>query len=322
MDDFWDRFNDPSLLDNTYEREFGEDENPLDLQYDDDDDDDDDPFTLHAHYRQNSQTQLSNSSMISSLDGHQTNSAEQTDSQAQVQSQLQTPSQRHLQSILALKKYFLEQIADQEREKLKSQSDSHSHSQAQLQTHLQSSENINIQRQIQDKDKNKNFKFAKLIHLLKQIDMGNPVIVALIFGICIIISLSSNQDSSIMGLRLSFNEIQRKMELVINYTWLSNIDINNDLVIFIFFLFLFCLFIFVLKFLTKHMAICIGLFFLLVFYFSTNIMEYLFDLFICYFCEVISYLFCFYFMRLCKFIWFRLARWINRITRWGGIKNR
>ena len=53
MDEFWDPFNDPSMLDNTYEREFGEDVNFLNQEYDDDDDDEDDPlYQIHHQQRQ------------------------------------------------------------------------------------------------------------------------------------------------------------------------------------------------------------------------------------------------------------------------------
>ena len=56
--DFWDRFNDPSLLDNVYETEFGEDENHLNHLYEQDDDDD--PYK-HRQFESQAQSQQVNS---------------------------------------------------------------------------------------------------------------------------------------------------------------------------------------------------------------------------------------------------------------------
>ena len=159
MNDWWDRYDfDPSNLDNIYEREFGDDSNPLNQLYEDDDDESDPHYQIHHNQQTiNSQTQLTQDSQHSIS---HSNSYFQTHSQ----------SQSHLQSTTTIQNTNNNQL--QQNEKLE----------------------LNC----------KNFKLAKLIMLLQQMDMVNPVtsclmaIVALIFGICWIISMYGNFFSSIM----------------------------------------------------------------------------------------------------------------------------
>ena len=93
---------------------------------------------------------------------------------------------------------------------LYSHSQIYSHSQLHTQSYSQTTNQIQIS-QNDGKEINKNFEFAKPFYLFKQIDRKNPVtcclmtIVALIFGVCLIIPLYGDLLSSIMILRLLFS---------------------------------------------------------------------------------------------------------------------
>ena len=78
----------------------------------------------------------------------------------------------------------------------------------------------------------KDFEFAKYGIYFKQIDMIYPVIVALIFGIYLIISMYGELGISFYnGLRL-FSDKWNPASI---YIWLVNMEINYYLVIFVFF---------------------------------------------------------------------------------------
>ena len=85
----------------------------------------------------------------------------------------------------------------------------------------------------------KNFEFAKLVtSYFKQMDMVSAVIVALIFGIYLIISMYGNGIAFYNGLRL----FSGKWNSLSVYIWLVNMEINSYLVIFSFFLLCFVYF--------------------------------------------------------------------------------
>ena len=317
MNDFWDRYDqDPSSIDNIYEREFGEELNPLNQLYQDDDDND--PFqSMHDNYNQQrySQTQLDPQELISHSNSHS-----QTFLNAQLHSQSTVPIQhtnqdknlQHESNALNGKNFEL----------------------AKSKSSLQQIEMVNPVTTC----------FAR---------------VALIFGIILIISLSSNQGFSfILRLRLLSDEWKQ----CLLYIWLDNIDMSwLDLVIFvIFFLcFLFCFYFFsnrnfsihiscwespVTACFTARVATGIGIGFLFLFniqrfdtYYQSRLRQYLIFLtntglecffefiicFMCYFCEIFLFWFCFYFFKLCNSIAFRITIWIYRKKIFGrGIKDR
>ena len=309
MDDFWGRYHDdPGALDDIYEREFGEDLNPLNQEFDDDDDENDPFFQLHHNYNHqnpDSQTQLVQDSQ--SLNSH-----------SQLHSQTFSQTQSHSQSLTPI-------------------------------------QNTNINKQIQQNEKNgfngKNFQIFKLKSSLQQIEVVNPVIVALIFGIILFISLSSNEDFSfIWRLRL----ISEEWKQCLLYIWLDNTDMMIYLVIFVFLILCFFVFIRIFSinffcweypvttcFLTRA-ATGIGIGLTIYFFiqlngvyhqyrlrFNFNLantgLECFYDLFICFMCfacEKFCFLFCFYLARLCKSIFFRITKWINRKKFGRGIKDR
>ena len=161
-------------------------------------------------------------------------------------------------------------------------------------------------------------------------EMVYPV-VALIFGICISISLYGNFFPSIMRLRL-FSE--RWIGLSI-YICNTDAEINMSLEIFACFLLLFCSFCFfknilinnfywvnpVTSCLTAVVAIGIGIGFCFFYFqrdnfyhnrlrlyleFTNTRLDCFYDLFICFMCficEKFGFLFCFYFFKLCKLVW-------------------
>ena len=78
MDDFWGRYHDdPGALDDIYEREFGDDLNPLNQEFDDDDDENDPFYQIH-NYNHVSRSPQTQSQSSNSLATSQTNLCSQS----------------------------------------------------------------------------------------------------------------------------------------------------------------------------------------------------------------------------------------------------
>ena len=100
-------------------------------------------------------------------------------------------------------------------------------------THSQPKSQNNLNKQNEMELESKNFEFAKSKSYFKQMDMVYPVIVALTFGIYLIISMYGDGISSYNGLR----NFSGRWNQSLIYIWLVNMEINYYLVIFsIFFL--------------------------------------------------------------------------------------